>query len=134
MSGIRSSGTQPEEVLFAMLREILGIRIKILRNPTELAGSPDLFVQRYRLAIFVHGCFWHCCPQHGRVPATNKSYWLPKLRANVQRDRRAERELRKQGMRIWRIWEHDLKPQRQRATSARIAARFQRLHEKTSLP
>lgn len=63
-----------------------------------------------KIAIFVHGCFWHRCPACAkRYPKSNRSYWLPKLRANVARDKRKEAELRKAGWRVLVIWEHELK-------------------------
>ena len=60
-----------------------------------------------RVAVFVDGCFWHCCPQHGSKPAVNIGYWDPKLRRNVERDRAADTALAAAGWAVVRIWEHE---------------------------
>lgn len=61
---------------------------------------------RKRVAIFVDGCFWHLCPQHGRHPNTNEGYWTPKLLRNQERDKIANEVLREHGWQVVRIWEH----------------------------
>jgi DNA mismatch endonuclease (patch repair protein) len=58
------------------------------------------------VAVFVDGCFWHACPEHGRDPTVNQWYWAPKLRRNVERDRAADAALAAAGWRVVRIWEH----------------------------
>nr|WP_245866319.1 DNA mismatch endonuclease Vsr [Prauserella marina] len=60
-----------------------------------------------KIAVFVDGCFWHACPEHGRQPTTNDWYWTPKLRRNVERDRRADEVLVAAGWVVIRIWEHE---------------------------
>ena len=75
----------------------------------DLAGArvrPDIAFTARRVAVFVDGCFWHVCPQHGRDPAVNESYWSPKLRRNVERDRAADAALAAAGWRVVRVWEH----------------------------
>lgn len=67
---------------------------------------PDLVFPRRRVAVFVDGCFWHVCPEHGREPTRNEWYWTPKLRRNVERDRAADAALEAAGWRVIRIWEH----------------------------
>lgn len=67
---------------------------------------PDIAFTRSRVAVFVDGCFWHCCPDHGRPPKTNRSYWGPKLARNVERDRRDTLALEGAGWRVVRLWEH----------------------------
>jgi DNA mismatch endonuclease, patch repair protein len=57
--------------------------------------------------VFVDGCFWHCCPQHGSKPAVNVGYWDPKLRRNVERDRAADTALAAAGWEVVRVWEHE---------------------------
>lgn len=59
-----------------------------------------------RLAVFVDGCFWHSCPVHATIPKANADYWIPKLKDNVARDRRNDRELAEAGWRVIRLWEH----------------------------
>ena len=67
---------------------------------------PDIVFTGQRLAVFVDGCFWHCCPDHGRLPTLNEGYWSPKLAGNVERDRRQTAALQADGWRVLRIWEH----------------------------
>src|SRR5258708_31817850 len=67
---------------------------------------PDIAFTARRVAVFVDGCFWHVCPEHGRNPAVNEWYWAPKLRRTVERDRAADAALAAAGWRVVRIWEH----------------------------
>jgi len=62
---------------------------------------------RARLAVFVDGCFWHCCPDHGNTPRANSAYWEPKLARNVARDRAVDRALARHGWQVLRAWEHE---------------------------
>ena len=63
---------------------------------------------RWRLAVFVDGCFWHRCPEHGTRPGHNLGYWAPKLDGNVARNRRVDAALTAAGWRVLRLWEHEL--------------------------
>jgi DNA mismatch endonuclease (patch repair protein) len=104
MSRIRSRDTNPELAVRRMLHD-LGYRFRL--NRTDLPGKPDVVLPKYRIAIFVHGCFWH---QHrGCIdcsdPKTNSKYWRPKLLANVQRDRKYRRRLIGLGWIPMVIWE-----------------------------
>ena len=74
-----------------------------------LPGRPDFVFPRQRLAVFVDGCFWHGCPKHSNMPANNRAFWMKKLTGNQTRDRLVTRTLRKNGWRVLRIWEHELK-------------------------
>lgn len=62
---------------------------------------------RQRIAAFIDGCFWHCCPVHGTQPRLNAEYWEPKLRRNVERDRETDDALRAAGWLVLRFWEHE---------------------------
>jgi DNA mismatch endonuclease (patch repair protein) len=76
----------------------------------EVAGTrvrPDIAFTARRVAVFVDGCFWHCCPEHGSQPANNTWYWEPKLARNVERDRAADAALAAGGWSVVRIWEHE---------------------------
>ena len=68
---------------------------------------PDIAFTARRVAVFVDGCFWHCCPDHGSKPAVNVGYWNPKLRRNVERDRAADTALQAAGWAVVRVWEHE---------------------------
>jgi DNA mismatch endonuclease (patch repair protein) len=61
---------------------------------------------RRRLAIFIDGCFWHACPEHGRKPTKNQQYWSPKIARNVQRDQEQTAALESEGWKVLRIWAH----------------------------
>jgi len=66
----------------------------------------DIAFPRRRLAVFVDGCFWHCCPDHYQVPTANRQYWEPKLARNVARDTLVNRSLAAAGWNVVRLWEH----------------------------
>ncbi len=108
MRAVKSSGTTPERRMAAILRAA-GLRAST--RTTTLPGRPDFAIRSARVAIFVHGCFWHGhdCPRGGRTPATNRVYWEAKIARNVARDRRVARALRDRGWSVWTVWECALK-------------------------
>jgi len=65
--------------------------------------------RKARIAVFIDGCFWHACQKHCRMPASNRDYWERKIGRNAERDKRVNRELRRRGWRVVRIWEHEIK-------------------------
>jgi DNA mismatch endonuclease (patch repair protein) len=69
--------------------------------------QPDAVFTRARVAVFVDGCFWHRCPEHGTSPRANSSYWGPKLERNVARDRDTDEQLAALGWTVIRAWEHE---------------------------
>lgn len=86
----------------------MGYRFRLHRD--DLPGKPDIILVRKRIAVFVHGCFWHghSC-RRGRRPSTNKEFWDPKLTRNKQRDRNVMRRLRREGWRPIVVWECETK-------------------------
>lgn len=64
-----------------------------------------------RVAVFVDGCYWHRCPEHGTVPKTNTAWWVSKLAANVRRDRDSDSVLQLAGWAVVRVWEHEVTAQ-----------------------
>jgi DNA mismatch endonuclease (patch repair protein) len=116
MAAIRSRGNKDTELKLALI--LRATRITGWRRHQPLLGRPDFVFWSRRVAIFVDGCFWHGCPKHGRKPSSNRSYWLPKLRRNKNRDMTIKRALIKRGWIVIRIWEHDL------ADASRAAARI----------
>lgn len=78
------------------------------RRRARVFGKPDFIFPRQRVAIFVDGCFWHCCPRHGSEPVTNEDFWKTKLARNRARDKLVNRSLKNQGWRVLRIWQHEL--------------------------
>lgn len=106
MSRIRSRNNKDTELLFASL--LRKHRISGWRRHLPLSGRPDFAFRRERVAVFIDGCFWHCCPRCGNMPANNAAFWKKKLEGNKQRDRRVNRILRADGWRVLRVWEHEL--------------------------
>ena len=106
MSRIRSSNTRPE-IAVRRLLHALGYRFRLHRR--DLPGKPDIVLPRHRLALFVHGCFWHQHPgcRLASKPKTRQDYWTPKLAGNVQRDQLAQEALAAMGWRVEVIWECD---------------------------
>lgn len=107
MAAIRRKDTKPEVKLRSALHR-LGYRFRkdyVVRIDGKVI-RPDIAFTRHKLAIFVDGCFWHRCPEHGRPPSVNSEYWSPKLRGNVDRDRRQTAALESAGWRVLRCWEH----------------------------
>ena len=75
----------------------------------NLNGSPDIILKEKKVAIFLHGCFWHKCPIHYKKPKTKRKYWLPKIEKNIKRDMKNRRLLRRSGWKVLNIWEHEVK-------------------------
>jgi DNA mismatch endonuclease, patch repair protein len=73
------------------------------------SSGPDFAFRRQRVAVFVDGCFWHGCPKHSTMPANNRAFWEKKLSGNQARDRVVSRTLRREGWRVVRVWEHELR-------------------------
>jgi DNA mismatch endonuclease (patch repair protein) len=110
MAANRRRDTSPEiRLRSALHRRGLRFRVDV---PIPASGRrpirPDIVFTRQRLAVFIDGCFWHSCPQHGSSPASNADYWQPKLARNRQRDTQADCLLRETGWSVLRIWEHVL--------------------------
>ena len=103
MARIRGSDTRPEKIVKARLWAA-GYRYS--RKQTTLVGRPDIVFPKYKVAAFVHGCFWHghSCSR-GRLPATNVSFWEIKIATNRKRDRRVLRLLRADGWQCFQIWQ-----------------------------
>lgn len=108
MRRVKGKNTTPELKVRKALTA-LGVRYRL--NRKDLSGSPDIVMAGRRLAIFVHGCFWHGhdCARGSRVPKTNRDYWTAKVARNVARDARTAAELAAAGWRVETIWECDLK-------------------------
>lgn len=119
MARVKSKDTTPERTVRRVLTR-LGARYRLHRR--DLPGHPDIVLPGRRLAIFVHGCFWHGhdCARGSRVPKNNRDYWLAKVGRNVARDARAIAALETDGWRVEVVWECDLKDET--ALTARLAA------------
>lgn len=103
MAAIRSRDTAPE-LLVRRAVHAAGFRFRL--HSRKLPGRPDLVFPRYRVAVFVHGCFWHghVCKE-ARRPRSNLSYWTPKIDGNVARDARNVAALRRAGWHVFVVRE-----------------------------
>lgn len=106
MSRIRSRDTGPEIKLRKLLfsEGLRGYRIS-----AKLPGKPDIVFRKYKLAVFIDGCFWHKCPKCFISPETRKKFWHDKIKSNVERDNKINRILEKDGWTVVRFWEHDVR-------------------------
>jgi DNA mismatch endonuclease (patch repair protein) len=104
MRRVRQRDTTPEIVAKQALR-VAGIRFK--SNARDLAGRPDIVIPAWHMCIFVHGCYWHrhlgC--KRTTTPSTRRAFWLEKFEANMRRDRRVSYALRRQGWKVYVLWE-----------------------------
>ncbi len=108
MRRVKAKDTSPELKVRKALTA-LGARYRLHRK--DLPGSPDIVLPGRRLALFVHGCFWHGhdCARGARVPKANRDYWVAKVDRNRARDARTREALAAAGWRVETIWECDLK-------------------------
>jgi DNA mismatch endonuclease, patch repair protein len=106
MSKIRGKNTKPEMKLRKLLWSagVRGYRIHY-----DLPGKPDIVYVKKRVAIFIDGCFWHKCPICFQEPNTRKDFWMKKIQSNIDRDKKMNEQLRKNGWTVIRIWEHEIK-------------------------
>jgi DNA mismatch endonuclease (patch repair protein) len=107
MSRVRGAGNRATEL--RLIEIFRATSITGWRRKQPLPGRPDFVFRRERVVVFVDGCFWHCCPKHGSLPITNRSFWRKKLEGNVARDKLVSCALRKCGWRVLRVWQHELK-------------------------
>jgi len=108
MRRVKGRDTAPELKVRRMLWR-LGARYRLHRK--DLPGRPDIVLAGRRLAIFVHGCFWHGhdCARGARVPKANRDYWLGKVGRNRARDAATLAQLEAMGWRVLVVWECGLK-------------------------
>lgn len=80
------------------------LHVPLLEKPRRVA---DIVFRRRKLAIFVDGCFWHGCPQHGTSSKSNADFWRDKIETNKKRDLDTNQRLTAAGWRVLRVWEHE---------------------------
>jgi len=107
MAAIKSRGNQSTEIKMARLLRESGL--KGWRRHSPLPGTPDFCWPKYRIALFVDGCFWHGCPRCYKTPKSNVSFWQKKIESNRGRDRRVGGKLRRMGWTVIRVWECRIK-------------------------
>lgn len=103
---VKRRDTLPELALRRGLHK-LGYRYRVDRSPDGGRRRADLIFGRHRVAVFVDGCFWHGCPEHGTWPKANAKWWRMKIRANIKRDRETDKRLAAAGWTVVRVWEHE---------------------------
>ena len=107
MSRQRRRDTGPELAVRQRLHA-MGYRYRVDHRPLpELRARGDLVFTRARVVVFVDGCFWHRCPQHGTAPKSNADWWRAKLDRNVARDREKDSLLADSGWTVLHFWEHE---------------------------
>jgi DNA mismatch endonuclease (patch repair protein) len=125
MAAVRGKNTKPERAVRVALFAA-GYRYRIHRR--DLPGAPDIVLPRYRVVVFVHGCFWHGhdCPR-GRRPASNTEFWNAKLSRNQTRDHSQRAALEALGWTVVIVWECDIASATERLLVALDSKRQERL-------
>lgn len=112
MARIRGRDTKPEMLVRCALHAA-GLRFRL--HAKKLPGRPDLLFPSRRVAVFVHGCFWHRHPDPecklARLPKSRLDFWLPKLEGNRLRDERVKAQLQELDWKVIEIWECQTKPE-----------------------
>ena len=114
MSRIRSV-SEMERIARPLATKRAGVSLR--HQPRGVPGRPDYANKTRRVAVFVHGCFWHQpCPYRcAKIPATRRRFWTEKFRRNRERHLQAKRALRREGYRIIEVWEHEVSRYARRA-------------------
>ncbi|WP_371321223.1 very short patch repair endonuclease [Achromobacter seleniivolatilans] len=107
MRAVKSRGNASTEG--RMVSILRGARLTGWRRHLQIVGTPDFVFPAARVAVMVHGCFWHGCPRHYRSPCDNSVYWSAKIARNIARDKLTRARLRRDGWAVLTFWEHDLK-------------------------
>ena len=128
MSRIRSKNTKPE-LIFRKKLHSLGYRYSLHKK--DLPGKPDLYLKKYNLAIFIHGCFWHRHQGCSRssTPSQNEEYWTAKFKKNVDHDKSVYKELRRQNMNYLIFWECEIKQRKMMILEDKIVREIERCRE-----
>jgi DNA mismatch endonuclease (patch repair protein) len=106
MTNTKRRDPKPELELRSALHA-LGLRFFVDRPIPGSRRRSDVVFPTERVAVYVDGCFWHSCPQHGTVPKQNRQWWVDKLAANKRRDDDTDAALCAEGWLVLRFWEHD---------------------------
>lgn len=132
MQGNRKVDTRPEQRLRSLLHRA-GLRYRVNATPEPaLRCRADVVFSRARIAVFVDGCFWHGCPEHGVRPRTHSHYWDAKLARNVARDRRNDTALEAAGWTVVHVWEHEPPAEAAERVSRLVSEKRARLRDRPS--
>lgn len=107
MQSNKGRDTKPELALRSAVHA-LGLRYRVSMRPLkQLRRTADIVFPKAKVAVFLDGCFWHGCPEHHTVAATNAGFWAEKVEATRARDRDTDRRLADAGWVTVRVWEHE---------------------------
>lgn len=108
MRAVRPGCTKPEVALRSELhRRGQRFRLMFRVRTGDVTSVPDVSFTKQRIAVFLDGCLWHMCSEHGTTPSHNRAYWHAKLRGNVARDRKVSAAMARGGWSVLRFWEHE---------------------------
>lgn len=106
MSKVKNKGSKIENSFAKILRKN---DFSYTRNSIKYFGKPDFVLKKHRTVIFIDSCFWHGCKKHKPLPVTNKIFWKDKIEGNKKRDGQVSKYYKKQEWNILRVWEHEIK-------------------------
>jgi DNA mismatch endonuclease (patch repair protein) len=106
MSRIRGKDTSPE---LKIRKKLYSQGLRGYRVHYQLPGRPDITFTRYRIAVFIDGCYWHKCPECFTEPQTRREFWMNKINRNVERDKEINLLLESDGWHVLRFWEHQVR-------------------------
>ncbi len=119
MQHIRSKDTEPERKI---MQELKRRKIYFAEYVNEIIGKPDMVFRRKRVVVFIDSDFWHGHPARCIMPKSNRKYWKKKIARNRERDQEVSSSLKRNGWKIIRIWEYDVKHNFNRAIQRIITA------------
>jgi len=106
MSKVRSKNSKAELIVF---RELRKRKIYFAKHVQKIKGTPDIVFRRKKVVVFIDSDFWHGHPERGTMSKTNVEYWSNKIKENKERDIKVDEELNRQGWKVVRLWEYDIK-------------------------
>jgi len=106
MQNIHSKNTIPELII---MNELKKRNVYFAKHVERIIGKPDIVFRRKKIVVFIDSDFWHCNPKTFIMPKTNLKYWKSKILKNQKRDKIVNKELKKDGWKILRFWESDIK-------------------------
>lgn len=127
MAKVKSKGNKSTEIKLLVLFKKNGI--KGWRRNYPIKGKPDFVFLKFKIAVFVDGCFWHGCKRHCRIPNTNREYWIRKITNNKKRDRIVINQLMEKNWKVVRIWEHELSTTQFQKTERKINKIFKSVQQ-----
>lgn len=108
MAKVKGKNTSPEMKLRSALHKA-GFRYSLKHSFKNGRIKPDIVMVSRKICILIDGCFWHGCPKHYRPAKSNKKYWIPKIKRNIERDKEQNAYLKKLGWKVVRVWEHEVR-------------------------